>query len=99
MRINESKPETNEGKLVAKARRYLNDLEDSYFWKARGDPRQQKGVSDLIGCYHGRFYALEFKIRKNKPTLYQIEFMRKIKRAGGRAYVVRSMADVKRVFK
>lgn len=88
-----------ENKLVAKARLYLNSLEDSFFWKARGDPRQHKGISDLIGCYHGRFYALEFKVGNNQPTPYQKIFMLKVKRAGGKAYVVRSLADVKRVFK
>lgn len=90
-----------EAKLTAKIREYLNTLDNSYFWKARGDPRQQKGVSDLVGVYHGRFVALEVKTPQNRkgPTLYQIVFMKKIKAAGGKAFVVRSLADVKRVFK
>lgn len=91
----------NESQLVAKSRQYLNSLDDSFFWKARGDPRQHKGISDLIGCYHGTFVALEFKLPNNKRglTLYQRVFLQKVKRAGGKSFVVRSLADVKRVFK
>lgn len=90
-----------EAQLTAKIRKYLNERDDSFFWKARGDPRQHKGVSDLVGCYHGYFVALEVKLPTNKqgPTPYQREFLKKIKRAGGKAFVVRSLADVKRVFK
>lgn len=90
-----------EAKLTNKIRIYLNSLDDSYFWKAKGDPRQQKGVSDLVGCYHKGFVALEVKLPNNKRGLtpYQKVFLQRIKRAGGRAYVVRSLADVKRVFK
>lgn len=90
-----------EAKLTAKIRQYLNSLEDSFFWKAKGDPRQHKGISDLVGVYHGWFVALEIKTPQNKRglTLYQKVFLQKVKRAGGKAYVVRSLADVKRVFK
>ena len=90
-----------EAKLTAKIRAYLNGLDDSFFWKARGDPRQHKGISDLIGVYHGMFVALEVKLPSNKRglTLYQKVFLLKVKRAGGKAFVVRSLADVKRVFK
>jgi penicillin-binding protein-related factor A (putative recombinase) len=92
-----SQPEAN---LTGKIRRYLNSLDDSFFFKVRGGPGQHKGVSDLIGVYHGRFTALEVKLPSNKRglTLYQKVFLQKVKRAGGRAYVVRSLADAKRVF-
>lgn len=91
----------NEARLTARAREYLNSLDDSFFYKAKGDPRQRKGLPDLIGCYHGRFVGLEFKLPTNRRglTKYQRETLIKIKRAGGIAYVVRSLADVKRVFK
>lgn len=89
-----------EAKLTSKIRRYLNTLEDSFFWKVRGGPGQHKGVSDLVGVYHGKFVALEVKTPENRTglTLYQREFLKKVKRAGGKAYVVRSLRDVKRVF-
>jgi hypothetical protein len=90
-----------EASLTAKIRGYLNELDDSFFYKAKGDPRQRKGLPDLIGCYRGRFVGLEVKLPRNSRglTKYQEETLLKIKRAGGVAYVVRSLADVKRVFK
>lgn len=90
-----------EASLTARIREYLNSLDDSFFYKAKGDPRQRKGLPDLIGCYHGLFVGLEVKMPRNKRglTKYQQETLLKIKRAGGKAYVVRSLADVKRVFK
>lgn len=90
-----------EAKLTAKIRTYLNTLDDSFFFKVRGGPGQHKGISDLVGVYHGKFVALEVKLPNNKRglTLYQKVFLLKVKRAGGLAYVVRSLADVKRVFK
>lgn len=91
----------NEARLTAKIREYLNDQDDSFFYKAKGDPRQRKGLPDLIGCWRGRFVGLEVKLPNNRRglTKYQRETLLKIKRAGGIAYVVRSLADVKRVFK
>jgi hypothetical protein len=90
-----------EAALTAKIRTYLNNLDDSFFYKARGDPRQRKGLPDLIGCYHGRFVGLEVKLPTNKKgtTEYQRQTLLLIKRAGGYAFVVRTLADVKRVFK
>lgn len=90
-----------EAKLTAKIRGYLNTLEDSFFFKVRGGPGQHKGVSDLVGTYHGRFTALEVKLPTNTKGLTPLQraFLIKVKRAGGRGYVVRSLKDVKRVFK
>jgi len=90
-----------EADLTAKIRTYLNDLDESFFYKARGDPRQRKGLPDLIGCYRGHFVGLEVKLPNNKRgvTKYQRETLLQIKRAGGIAFIVRSLADVKRVFK
>ncbi len=93
-------PQRNEKKLVDRGRKYLNSLEDSFCFKTHGSPMQMQGVSDLILCYHGKYYALEFKDPQNKegPTPTQEEFMRKVKRAGGEAYVVRSLAALKKRF-
>jgi penicillin-binding protein-related factor A (putative recombinase) len=90
-----------EAALTAKIREYLNSLDETFFYKARGDPRQRKGLPDLVGCYRGRFVGLEVKLPTNKKgaTLYQEETLKKIKAAGGLAFIVRSLADVKRVFK
>lgn len=46
------------------------------------------GIPDIVGCYHGRFVAVEVKRPGNKPTLIQRCVMRKIWEAGGIVGVV-----------
>lgn len=62
---------------------------------------QARGVSDVQMCYHGKYVVLEVKDPNNPdgPTTWQKVFMHKIKAAGGEAYVVRSLAAVKKRFK
>lgn len=59
-------------------------------WKARGDPRQHKGIPDICGVYRGRFFGLEVKLpgRENTVTKNQAEVLKRIDRAGGIAAVV-----------
>ena len=89
----------NEAKLVARIRAYLNKLPESYCFKIKGDPRQTKGISDLMWCYKGKFITLEAKDPHNPkgPTKYQKLFMSRIEEAGGEAYVVRSVREVKKI--
>ena len=58
------------------------------------------GVSDIQVCYKGKYIVLEVKDPANPDgaTLRQKNFMLKIKRAGGEAYVVRSLSAVKKRF-
>lgn len=43
----------------------------------------QRGVSDIIVCYKGKFIAIEVKSPLKKPTPYQIQFLHEVERAGG----------------
>jgi hypothetical protein len=52
-----------------------------------------EGASDLIGCFRGRFVALEVKRPGEYPTHEQRLFLALIDRLGGVAAVVRSVAD------
>lgn len=55
------------------------------------------GTSDIIGCYNGRFLAIEVKKPKpNKtyPTKEQRDFIQEINDLGGLAFVARSVEDV-----
>jgi len=54
------------------------------------------GTSDLLVCYRGRFGAIEVKTPKKYPTKEQREFLEDVKRAGGFAFVARSIEDVQR---
>ena len=57
-------------------------------------PPRQKGVSDLIACKDGQFYAFEVKNEKGKLTEHQKLFLEQVKGCGGIAGVVRSVEDV-----
>lgn len=42
-----------------------------------------KGTSDILACYRGRYLAIEVKYGNGKPTPEQLEFGRKVRDAGG----------------
>lgn len=42
-----------------------------------------KGTADIIGCFKGRYIAIECKYGKGKPTPEQLEFGRQVRDAGG----------------
>jgi len=54
-----------------------------------------KGVSDIIGLTDdGKFIAIEVKMKGNKPSIYQEEFLNQIKQRNGIAIVAYSLEDV-----
>ena len=55
------------------------------------------GIPDVICCLDGRFFAFEVKTPDGVVTKLQERTIHKIKVAGGHAYVVRSVEDVKAV--
>jgi penicillin-binding protein-related factor A (putative recombinase) len=62
-------------------------------------PPRQKGISDLIACYKGKFIAIELKAGNNKPTEYQLTFLEQVKKAGGIALWTNNIDDVISFFK
>ena len=87
----------NETALVQKIKQYLATLPECFFWKEHGGQYGTAGIPDIIVCYKGRFLALEAKVGRNKPTCLQAATIQQIRRAGGIAEVVRSVADVQKV--
>ncbi len=64
-----------------------------------GDSRRvirgaEKGTSDILGCYKGRFFAIETKVGKNKPTPEQEAFLASVRENGGIAFPAWSLDDV-----
>jgi len=86
-----------ESQLVNKIKKYLNSLDNSYFFKIHGGPMQMVGISDLIGVYNGRFVAFEVKTPENKKGATELQkwFIHKIASCGGYGSVVRSLDEVK----
>lgn len=59
-------------------------------------PSTGPGHPDLFGVAAGRFYALEIKLPKEKPTPVQLARLGDLRRAGAYAWVIRSTLDATR---
>jgi mevalonate kinase len=86
-----------ENEIIADIKDYLKTVDNCFFWKEHGGQFGQAGIPDIIVCLNGRFIALEVKTEKGKITVLQEVTLRKIRKAGGTAEVVRSVADVKAI--
>lgn len=84
---------TPEGRIVAAIRRELTKR-DIWNAKVHGSLMQQRGLPDVIGCWEGRFLALEVKVPGEKPTPLQTLTLHEIAESGGIAAVVWSVGDV-----
>lgn len=76
-------------------RAVLKDLKARGAWafKVHGGPTQKSGIPDIIGCYHGFFFAIEMKRPGNKATPLQEHTMAEIVNAGGSTTVAFSRDD------
>ena len=85
-------PEAKVKKVVVKQ---LKELGAYYFYPVTGG-YGGSGVPDIIGCYQGRFFGIECKAGKNKPTPLQEKNLTDISNNGGIAVVVNenNMHDV-----
>lgn len=48
----------------------------------------RSGVPDIIACYNSEFVAIECKSGTNKPTALQERELKRIRHAGGVAFVI-----------
>lgn len=57
-----------------------------------------KGISDVLGvAKDGKFIAVECKIKPNKPTQFQLEFLEAVRKRGGYAILAYCLEDVSTV--
>ena len=67
-----------------------------FHWKSwQGPMSQPRGVADIIGCYQGRFLAIEVKRPGRKATPEQARFLSEVCKAEGIAFVAHSVEEVK----
>ena len=78
---------TPENKVKRKVTEVLKKYDAYYFFPAMG-AFGRAGVPDIIGCYRGYFFAVECKAGKGKPTALQEAEIEKIRKAGGKAFVI-----------
>ena len=66
----------------------LNAIPGVYCLRTHGGSFQQKGTPDILGCAHGRFFAIEAKrTAKENPRPAQRYTLNKFSQAGGRVFV------------
>lgn len=58
-----------------------------YFFPATGG-YGRSGVPDIVGCYKGKFFAIECKAGKNTTTALQERELANIAKAAGASWVV-----------
>ena len=67
--------QTPEGKVKDKVKRLFKKYEKQglYIWyfMPPGGPYGRAGVPDIIACVEGKFFGIECKAGKNKPTALQ----------------------------
>ena len=90
-------PPAKESSVVNRILTYLHSNNLGVFWKTHGGAYGRAGISDIIGCYKGRFVALEVKNAKGKATAIQLYFLDQVYAAGGVGGVVRCVDDVKKI--
>lgn len=86
-----------ESEIISVIKEYLKTVSNCFYWKEHGGEFGQAGIPDIICCLSGKFIAFEVKTDKGKTTVLQEITLRKIRRAGGYAEVVRSVSDVKTI--
>jgi Holliday junction resolvase len=91
---------TPEKKVKTKVVGILKELGVYYFYASTGG-YGASGVPDIIGCYKGRFFGIECKAGKGKPTALQEKNIAQIIAQGGLAIVVNedNIEDVNRLLR
>ena len=62
-----------------------------WYFKSHGEPMQVRGIPDVIMCYYGLFFSIEFKIKRHGKiavTPYQEYSLECITKANGIALVI-----------
>ena len=87
---------TPEGIITKQIKMYLEGLACCWFFKV--SDRFTSGIPDFIGCYRGRFFAIEVKRQGGKPRMLQEYIIDKIKSAGGLAGTIDNISDIENFF-
>ena len=83
---------TAESKVKARVVKILKELGAYYFFPATGG-YGRSGVPDIVGCYRGKFFAIECKAKGKSTTALQYAELHKVWNVGGCAFVAREDGD------
>ena len=70
-----------------KIKAYLR-TRDAYFVKFFANAFTRSGVPDILACVNGHFVGIEVKAKDGRPSELQLHNIRKIREAGGFAFVL-----------
>jgi mevalonate kinase len=84
-----------EKNITAAILRYLKAVPGCFCWKEHGGIYGTSGLPDIICCVNGRFVAFEVKTEDGRLSKLQELAIAKITAAGGAAFMVRSVAEVR----
>ena len=88
-----------EREIVGAIMRMLRKWPRCFCWKEHGGMYGTAGIPDIIACVDGRFVAFEVKTETGRLSRLQKATLGRIRNAGGRAYMVRSVAEVAGILK
>lgn len=74
--------------VKAAVKEILKATPNCYWFMPPANGFGRAGVSDLVGCVAGRFFAVETKFGYGKPTANQTREIAKVKAAGAPAWIV-----------
>ncbi|MBD3251071.1 VRR-NUC domain-containing protein [Candidatus Uhrbacteria bacterium] len=80
--------------ITSQVRQVLRKMKIWHYKHYSGGKFGQTGVADIIGCFHGRFLAIEVKRPGRVPTKNQQKFLDNVNAAGGIAFVAYSASEV-----
>jgi hypothetical protein len=89
---------TPEAKVKQEIKAHLAGVEGLWFFMPVPTGYGMRGIPDFVGCYRGRFFAIEAKSDIGKLSPWQERVRDKITLAGGLWLLARSAGDVTHVF-
>lgn len=88
-----AQPETRLSRTIMAALRQRG----AFVFKIWGNEKMMSGLPDIIGCYRGRFIAVESKMPGNTTSTRQKYVIAKLREAGARVVVAQSVAEALQV--
>mgnify|MGYP004477218787 CR=1 FL=1 len=79
--------------------KYLKSEPECFAFKEHGGIYGVSGIPDVICCYKGKFVAFEVKTLQGKLSKLQEIMIKRINNAGGMAFKVTSLQEVKDILK
>ncbi len=79
--------------------KYLKSEPECFAFKEHGGIYGVSGIPDVICCYKGKFMAFEVKTPQGKLSKLQEITIKRINEAGGMAFKVTSLQEVKNILK